>query len=154
MKVKQYQTLLRESGENYLNCVRELQAEENLTNPEKIYKFMENAFHMSQLAEEYMYVIACNTKNKPIGVFEISHGTVNCCVSSPREIFVRLLLCGAVSFVLVHNHPSGNISPSQDDINVTKRLNDAGTLLNVTLTDHIIIGDGAYYSFHENSLID
>jgi len=150
MKVMQYQTLLKESGENYLSCVKELQTDSNLTNPEKIFKFMENAFHMSELAEEYVYVVACNIKSKPIGVFEIAHGTVNECTLSPRETFIRLLLCGVASFSLIHNHPSGDISPSREDERMTRKMLDVANLMRVELVDHIIIGGGTYYSFRKN----
>lgn len=150
MKVVQYQTLLKENGENYLHNIREFQTENNLTNPESVFRFMENSFRMSELAEEYLYIIACNNNNKPIGVFEIAHGTVNSCVINPREIFIRLLLCGAVTFFLIHNHPSGDASPSQDDIRFTKNLLDVAHLIKINLLDHIIVGKDTFFSMREN----
>ena len=102
-----------------------------------------------RIAEEYMWMIAMDSKCKPIGIFEISHGTVNATLASPREVFTRLCLCGATSFVLVHNHPSGDCSPSKDDIQTTERMGECGKLMNIPLNDHIVIGEG-YYSFKEN----
>lgn len=91
--------------------------------------------------EEYMYMICMNTKNKVIGVFEISHGTVNSSLVSPREVFQKALLANAVSIILMHNHPSGDPTPSRQDIEVTSRLVEAGKVLGVDVLDHIIIGD-------------
>ena len=108
--------------------------------PDKIVEFLCRSFNMNRLAEEYMYMIALNTANYPIGVFEISHGSVNMSIASSREIYIRALLCGATSIVIAHNHPSERIHPSSDDINTTKQLFEAGKLLNVELLDSIIIG--------------
>ena len=91
--------------------------------------------------EEYMYMICMNTKNKVIGVFEVSHGTVNASLVSPREVFQKALLANATSIILMHNHPSGDCTPSREDIEVTKRLVEAGNIIGVEVLDHIIIGD-------------
>ena len=91
--------------------------------------------------EEYMYMICMNTKNKVIGVFEISHGSVNASIVTPREVFQKALLANAVSIILMHNHPSGDCTASREDIEVTKRLVEAGKVVGVDVLDHIIIGD-------------
>ena len=91
--------------------------------------------------EEYMYMICMNTKNKVIGVFEISHGTVNASIVGTREAFQKALLANAVSVIFMHNHPSGDPTPSREDIEITKRLSEAGKILGVEVLDHIIIGD-------------
>jgi DNA repair protein RadC len=91
--------------------------------------------------EEYMYMICMNVKNKIIGVFEISHGTVNASLVNPREVFQKALLANAVSIIVMHNHPSGDPSPSREDIEVTKRLVEAGKIVGVEVLDHIIVGD-------------
>ena len=98
--------------------------------------------------EEYMYMICLNTKNKVLGVFEISHGSVNTSILTPREVFQKALLANSVSIVLMHNHPSGDSTPSREDINVTKKLVEVGNLLGVEVLDHIIIGD-QYTSLRE-----
>ena len=99
--------------------------------------------------EEYMYMICLNTKNRVIGVFEVSHGTVNSSVVGVREIFQKALLANAVNIILMHNHPSGNPDPSNEDIKMTKRATEAGELLGVQLLDHIIMGDRKYVSLKE-----
>ena len=91
--------------------------------------------------EEYMYMICMNVKNRVIGVFEVSHGTVNASLVTPREVFQKALLANAVSIILMHNHPSGDCTASREDIDITKRLAEAGKLLGVEVLDHIIIGD-------------
>jgi DNA repair protein RadC len=98
--------------------------------------------------EEYMYMICMNTKNKVIGVFEISHGTVNASLVTPREVFQKALLANAVSIILMHNHPSGDCTPSRQDIEITSRLSEAGKLLGIDVLDHIIVGDN-YSSLKE-----
>lgn len=87
------------------------------------------------------------------GFFHISHGTVNMSVASPREIFLRSVLCNATGIVLIHNHPSGNPDPSQEDRVTTQRICQGGKLMGIPLIDHIIIGAGCYYSFRENDLV-
>lgn len=122
----------------------------NLNNPSSIVQVMNDVFHVNKLSEEYLYMIALNKKCKPIGFFEISHGTSDCSLCNPREIFNRLLLCGANSFVLLHNHPSGDIFPSQEDIAVFKRIKQCSKLIGIDFLDNIIIGNN-YYSFRENN---
>lgn len=124
----------------------------NFTNPATVVDVMKNVFRIDKETEEYVYIIAINSKNKPIGFFEISHGTVDLSITNPREIFMKLLLCGASKFFLVHNHPSQDPSPSQDDYAVTKRIKECGLLLGVNLVDHIIVGND-YFSFYEKGAL-
>ena len=91
------------------------------------------------------------TKGKPLGVFEISHGTINQSICNPRDIFIKALLCGAAGIILAHNHPSGDVAPSKNDMEIYKRVKEAGQLLGIGLLDNIIIGNG-YYSFTENHI--
>lgn len=79
----------------------------------------------------------------------ISQGTVNQCNVYPREIIKKALAYNAAALIVAHNHPSGLITPSQSDRNITKRISDACNLMEIKLLDHIIIGEGAYYSFAE-----
>lgn len=104
---------------------------------------------LDRAAEEYVYCFALDTKCHIMGAFEVSHGTVNQSLISAREIFQKLLLLNAVSFIVVHNHPSGDPTPSREDDAVTKTLRNAGNLLGVSLVDHIVIGTGNYYSFNQ-----
>jgi len=98
-------------------------------------------------------MLTLNTSNKPLGLFEISHGTVNTTVASPREMFLKALLVGAVNIVLIHNHPSGTVNPSREDINLTKRVKEVGNLIDIRLLDHIIIGEDTYTSLKEEGIL-
>lgn len=123
-----------------------------LSNPQEIARMMTDLYQLDIQAEEYVYMVAFNTKQKPLGVFEISHGTVNASILNPREVYLKALLVGAVNIVLIHNHPSGDTTPSRDDIRSTKRIEEAGQLLGVKLIDHIIIGD-SYFSLAEEGYL-
>lgn len=124
----------------------------SLNSPDKVANMLNGLFDAKHQAEEHLWMIALNTKLHTIGVFEVSHGTVNYSVITPREIFVRLCLCGASSFILAHNHPSGDVSPSKDDVSATERILKAGELMDIKLLDHVIIGEG-FYSFHKEKII-
>ena len=153
MRITIYDLELNEDGQAVLvkekskNCPSLYQ----LDNPEKIKILFDELFHAECKAEEYIWMLALNHGCRAIGIFEISHGTVNSAVISPREVFIRLCLIGAVNFVLVHNHPSGVLVPSKEDIKLTHRMKECGELMNIPLFDHIIIGNG-YYSIMENHM--
>lgn len=121
----------------------------NLNTPEQIVQMMNDAFQADKQAEEYVYLICLNTKYKPLCVFEVSRGTGNTAVIGIREILIRALLSGAVNLVLIHNHPSGEITPSKEDIETTQRLRQAAKMVGLHLTDHIIIGRKEYFSFQQ-----
>lgn len=154
MRITTYKTELDNNGlnvlvkENSCNCVEV----ENLNTPTLIVEMFNAVFRLNKQTEEYVYMIALNTKCKPLGVFEISHGTVNMSACNPREIFIRALLCGAANIIVVHNHPSGDITPSKEDFNAYKRLKDAGNIIGISVLDSIIMGDDNYFSFSENKV--
>lgn len=146
MVVPKYKTVMEENKQNVLVKEGEYQLEEDcvLDRPIKISEFVCNILHMEELAEEYIYVIGLDTRLKPVGVSEIGHGSVDACLSSMRSIMMRLLLMGACKYVLVHNHPSGDATPSRADILMTKTAVRAGELMDIPLVDHIVIGDKVY----------
>lgn len=80
----------------------------------------------------------------------IATGSTRAVLASPRDIFLQLLEKKAVSFILLHNHPSGDPSPSREDVYLTQRIKECADLMDITLSDHIIIGDNRYYSFREH----
>lgn len=123
-----------------------------IRSPENVDELARGFLRMHEESEEYLYMICMNTKNKIIGVFEISHGSVNSSIFSVREILQKALLANAVSIIMIHNHPSGDVSPSREDITVTKRLAEAGKLVGVELLDHIIVGD-KYCSLKEKGYL-
>ena len=112
--------------------------------------YMEEMRHQKQ---EHMKLLMLNTKSQLIGETNVSKGTVNAALVSPRELFIEALDKGAVSIILLHNHPSGDPAPSTNDILLTKRVKDAGALIGVELLDHIIIGNNCYMSFSESGLM-
>ena len=128
---------------------------------EKIASMICDLFELHTAAEEYVYLLSLDTKCRILGIFEVGHGTVNACLLHTRKIMIRNLLCGAGTFIVVHNHPSGEVSVSKEDISTTKRLFEAGRLIGIELLDHIIIGrkeNGdsygyAYYSMKEQGLL-
>ena len=122
----------------------------NFNSPESIARYyMEDLRHEKQ---EHMKLLLLNTKTKLIGETIISKGTVNAAIISPRELFIEALQKGAVSIILLHNHPSGDPTPSKEDIIITKQIQEAGELLGVHLLDHIIIGNNCYVSMREKKI--
>lgn len=103
--------------------------------------------------KEYFKILLLNTKNHVISREEISVGSLSASIVHPREIFIAPLRKSAASVILFHNHPSGDPTPSQQDIEVTRRLVDAGNILGIAVRDHIIIGDGCFFSFREKGLL-
>ena len=100
------------------------------------------------------FIIAClNTKNEPINISVVSVGTLNKAIVHPREVFKTAILSNAASIMAFHNHPSGETTPSQQDIQLTNRLYEAGELLGIKLLDHLIIGDGTFTSLKEKGYL-
>lgn len=99
---------------------------------------------------EMFLVASLNTKNEPTQIEVVSVGSLNASIVHPREVFKSAIISNASSIVCAHNHPSGDLTPSKEDIDVTKRLVEAGRLLGIELLDHIIINDeGEYKSIRE-----
>jgi len=100
--------------------------------------------------QEHFYAIYLDIKNKIIKDKLLFIGTINYSMVHPREIFKEAYLIGAISIIIVHNHPSGEVLPSKNDIETTKQLDAVGKLMGIPIIDHIIIGENKYYSFCEN----
>ena len=94
-----------------------------------------------------------NGKSKLIGETNISKGTVNAALITPRELFIEALQKNAVSIVIMHNHPSGDPTPSREDRLITRRIQESGALIGIELLDHIIIGNNCYISFREEGML-
>lgn len=101
------------------------------------------------LEVERVILVMTDGKNQFLKDCILSTGTVNMSLISPREIFMTALKMQAVNILLVHNHPSGDPTPSKDDIEITKRIHVASQIMNIPLVDHIIIGDNTYMSLKE-----
>ena len=156
MRVVKYRTMLEGSGKAVLEkevSINYPEIDRFMSSPEKIVRLARGYLRIHENAEEYLYMLCMNTKLRLIGVFELSHGNVNSSVFSVREIFQKALLANAVSVVFVHNHPSGDCTPSREDIVVTERAVDAGKLLGVEVLDHIIVCGEGYCSLKEKGYV-
>lgn len=117
-------------------------------NPWDIYKYYMES--MRYLKEEIFKTVLLNTKNEIITDIDVSHGTLNSSLVHPREVFKQAIKKSANKIILIHNHPSGNVEPSNEDMHITDRLIECGKIIGIEVIDHIIIGDGIYYSFKES----
>lgn len=120
-----------------------------LTNPEAVYKLIKSK--IKDYSKEHFYLIALNTKNWSIG--EVSVGTLNANIVQPREVFSEAIKNKAASVIIVHNHPSGDLQPSGEDIKVTIDLKEAGKILGIEVLDHIIVTKSNFFSFKEQKII-
>ena len=112
--------------------------------------FMEELRHEEK---EMILLLSLDSRLHLIEKYVLSIGTVNASLLSPREVFVRALKCQASSVILLHNHPSGDATPSREDLLVTGKIKETGELVEIPLIDHIIIGDGCYTSLKEKNLL-
>ena len=121
---------------------------EAITNPEQIaeiFQAIQRAENEIDKMKEKCWVVGLNTKNFVIYVELVSMGTLNASLVHPREVFRFAIMKAVSGIILVHNHPSGDMRASDDDLSLTKRLCDAGKILGIDLHDHIIIADGSGY---------
>ncbi len=120
-------------------------------NPQSVVEYyMEEVRHLQQ---EHLYAMFLNTRNGLIRDLLISKGTVNASLASPREIFIQALRYQAVGIILVHNHPSGDPTPSREDCILTRQVLEAGDLVGIRLLDHIVIGDNNFCSFKKEGML-
>lgn len=108
---------------------------------------------MCYLDREHFRVVLLNTKNRVLAVETISVGSLNSSLVHPREVFKRAVQSSAAAVILVHNHPSGDPAPSPEDLEITRRLCEAGRLIGIDVLDHIIIGDHVFVSLKEKGYI-
>ncbi len=121
------------------------------TNPQNIIRYFHSLFK-DTLQEEF-YVLYLDNKKKYLDKKKLFVGSINSSIAHPREIFKNAYLLSASYLVCIHNHPSGDPTPSKEDIILTQNLKDIGELHAIYLIDHIIIGHHCYYSFYENNHI-
>jgi DNA repair protein RadC len=120
-----------------------------LKSPENVYKLIKNK--LKDYHKEHFYIISLNTRN--YSVAEVSVGSLNASIVHPREVFAEAIKSRAASVIFVHNHPSGDFNPSEDDLVMTKRLVEGGKILGIDVTDHIIITKDGFFSFKEKGII-
>jgi len=120
-----------------------------LTDPEKVYRLIKSK--LKDYHKEHFYIIALNSRNYSIA--EVSVGSLNESVVHPREVFAEAIKSKAASVIFVHNHPSGDPEPSEDDLILTKKLVESGKILGIEVFDHIVVTKNGFFSFKEKGLI-
>jgi DNA repair protein RadC len=121
--------------------------------PEEAYKAITAITSVEQEAQEVFGVLLMNTKHKIVAVHEVSRGTLSASMVHPREVFKTAVLHNAAAIICFHNHPSGDPEPSKEDIEITKRLVEAGKIMGIEILDHIIVGDDRYVSLKERGVM-
>ncbi|WP_084251622.1 RadC family protein [Kosmotoga arenicorallina] len=123
----------------------------SLRDPESVYYLCHD---MTLLEEEAVRVISLDSKLNLSGYDTISLGTIDSSLLHPREVFKQAIKKAAAAVIVVHNHPSGDPTPSIEDIKITEKLSEAGKIIGIKLLDHVIIGKGKYYSFSASKSFD
>ena len=126
--------------------------EEPITYSAQSVKYIEPIFE--GIDREQFVVLCLDGQNKPIGINVVSIGSVSGAIVHPREVFKPAILANAVGLICFHNHPSGDPTPSVDDLEITERLVKAGDLIGINIIDHIILGDNCYKSLQAMGHID
>lgn len=154
MQIKEYCTMLDSWKTPILKETARynIDGRKKIHNSEDIYNFCRDHLELDKRTEEYCYCICFDTQNRLQAVFECGHGTVNNSIFDIRGMLQKALLLNAVSVIVCHNHPSGDCTPSQEDIDITNRIKAACNIINVPLLDHVIIGD-SFCSFKANNLL-
>lgn len=124
---------------------------EKVESSEDIYNLLKN--DLIEKKKEHFKLLSLTSRNRLISVDDISVGTLDAGLAHPREIFYPAIQSSAASIILVHNHPSGDAEPSEDDLAITKRIVEAGKILNIEVKDHIIVVKDKFFSFKRKGLI-
>ncbi|RXT08856.1 DNA repair protein RadC [Ammoniphilus sp. CFH 90114] len=116
--------------------------------PEDAYDLLKG--FLEDADREHFLVVNLCSKNRPNAIHVCHVGSLNCSIVHPREVFKSAILSNSASIIVAHNHPSGDTTPSREDIEVTRRLKQAGEILGIDLLDHLIIGEDKFFSLKEN----
>ncbi len=125
-------------------------ATERFTSPLQVFEMFKD---LVLETKEHFLCLHLDGKNRIVCLDRVSVGSLNQSIVHPREVFKSACIISAAGIILVHNHPTGDPNPSQEDITITRRLKEAGELIGIPVLDHIIIGDGQYVSFVERGLL-
>ena len=136
--------LIRESGPWDSECLR---------SPDNVRDLVRDHFDIENCDREYFIALYLDRKGKVNAANLVSMGGLHSSIVHPREVFKPALLTSSASIILAHNHPSGDPTPSQDDISITRRLAEAGSILGIEILDHVVVGYNNYTSFKEKGLI-
>lgn len=122
-----------------------------VTSPDELFSIIKS--RIINFSKEHFFVISLDTRNNFIGIDEVSVGTLTASLVHPRETFESAIRRHAAQIIIAHNHPSGELEPSEDDLKITKRLVDAGKIMGIEVLDHLIISTSNYLSFKEKCLL-
>jgi len=125
--------------------------QKSITNPEDAVKLVKN--RLKGKKKEYFLAILLDSRNQPVNIAQISIGSLNVSIVHPREVFKEAISASAASLILVHNHPSGDATPSDEDIQITRRLKESGEIVGVDVFDHIIIAGNDFTSLKAQGII-
>ncbi|WP_148325187.1 JAB domain-containing protein [Paraclostridium bifermentans] len=109
--------------------------------------------YLDRTDREHLVLLTLDIKNKITSINTVSIGSINTSIVHPREVFKTAILSNASSVILTHNHPSGDVTPSKEDIDITNRIKECGRILGIELLDHVIIGNDKYSSLKEKGII-
>ena len=128
-----------------------LYANRRISKPNEIVDLLK--IFLEDCDREKLIVCCLNTKNEPTSISVVSVGSLNTSIVHPREVFKTAVMSNSASIILAHNHPSSDITPSKEDIDITERIKQGGNILGIKLLDHLILGDGKYLSLLERGYI-
>lgn len=131
----------------------ELESNGFVKSPYDAFEILKNVFETESMTKEHLMLASLNTKNKVVALHIVHIGSLNASVVHPREIMQLALLDNANAIMIGHNHPSGDPTPSHEDIEVTRRLVDSGNIIGIPLLDHIVMGDYSFSSLKEKGYI-
>lgn len=155
MNIRKYETRLDGNGFVTLDLVFSKyipEIENNFTNSEKVYQLC-RTMEWDTYSEEHVFLLSFNMKFRLKAFFEIGIGNNDTCLVDRRGIAQKILLSNAAKMIMVHNHPSGDPTPSKEDLNVSNELKKLGELLGIPFVDSIILGDWVYKSFAEEGIL-
>lgn len=154
MVCAEFELNVDESGFIKYDKVRDLKkTPDKLESPEDVYSFMEENYKLSKKTEEFVYIICTDARANKRHIFQISHGGIGNSYMGAASIIKRCLVTNARNLMIIHNHPSGDVTPSKDDIEATKRIHEKCKEFEIFLCDHIIIGENNFTSLRRNDII-
>jgi DNA repair protein RadC len=124
---------------------------EPLSSPEDVFRHFQSMFQKEK--HEVFYVVLLTNKNRKIREVRISEGSLTASLVHPREVYNPVIRDSAAAVLFVHNHPSGDPSPSPEDVEITRRLKEVGEVMGIKVLDHVVIGHDRYFSFNEKGML-
>lgn len=125
-----------------------------VTDSKQVYSLLTSNWDENKIEfVEQFKILLLNTANKVLGIFEVSTGGIAGTVADPKLIFMAALRANASAIILSHNHPSGNLQPSQQDLTLTRKITEGGNILDIRVLDHLIITTEGYYSFSDEGVL-